>query len=54
MPQIGRLKNVGTYSIFFYSLASLYLQQGTEGSSILRAMKSCLLKVDRGTEVTSQ
>ena len=24
MPQIGRIENVGTYSIFFYALASLY------------------------------
>ena len=27
MPQIGRLKNIGIYSIFFYSLASVYSQQ---------------------------
>ena len=27
MPQVGRLENVGIYSIFFYSLASLYSHQ---------------------------
>jgi hypothetical protein len=27
MPQVGRLKNVGTYSIFFCSIASLYSHQ---------------------------